>query len=255
MKILITGGSGYIAKSLYNAYKDRYDITSITRKDLDLVDPEATIQWFSDKHYDVLIHCAVEGGSRLKSDTFADMDKNLRMYYNLLQCQTHYSKFIQFGSGAELLQKGTPYGLSKHVIQQSMLEKSGFYNIRIYGVFDENELDTRFIKSSIKRYINHKDLIIHQNKYMDFFFTKDLVSLVEFCILNNNAPKDIDCTYSTSRTLHHIADMINKLDKHSVNIVVEEPGMGKEYIGKFTDLGINYTGLEEGIINVYNKLI
>jgi hypothetical protein len=135
-----------------------------------------------------------------------------------------------------------------------MLEKNGFYNIRIYGVFDENEWETRFIKACIEKYINHEDLNIYQNKYMDFFYIKDLVSLVEFYILNNNLPKEIDCSYSSSRTLYHIADIINHLDKHKVNITVEESGIGKEYIGSFTALGINYIGLEKGIINVYNKL-
>ena len=254
MKILITGGNGYIAKSLYNTLKDQHDITCITRQQLDLTDGEATIQWFKGKYFDVVIHCAVKGGSRLKGDTFADMDRNLCMYYNLLQCQSHYNKFIQFGSGAELLQRDTPYGLSKYVIRQSMLEKNGFYNIRIYGVFDENEWETRFIKACIKKYINHEDLTIYQNKYMDFFYIKDLVSLVEFYILNNNLPKEIDCVYPESKTLHHIANMINKLDEYKVEIKINEPELAKEYIGKFTDLGINYIGLEKGIINVYNKL-
>jgi nucleoside-diphosphate-sugar epimerase len=254
IKILITGGNGYIAKSLYNSLKDDYDVTCITRQQLDLTDGEATIQWFKDKYFDVVIHCAINGGSRLKGDTFADMDKNLCMYYNLLQCQLYYNKFIQFGSGAELLQIDTPYGLSKHVIRQSMLEKNRFYNIRIFAIFDENELKTRFIKSNIKRYINGEHMVIHQNKHMDFFYMKDLVSLVEFYILNNNLPKEIDCSYSTSKTLCHIADIINHLNDHQVEIKLDDFTLGKEYIGKFTDLGINYIGLEKGIENVYNKL-
>ena len=33
MKILITGGNGYVAKSLYRALSNKYDVVSITRKD------------------------------------------------------------------------------------------------------------------------------------------------------------------------------------------------------------------------------
>ena len=36
IKILITGGNGYIAKSLYNAFKDTYEVTSISRNNFDL---------------------------------------------------------------------------------------------------------------------------------------------------------------------------------------------------------------------------
>jgi len=254
IKILITGGNGYVAKSLTAALRNTYEVYAITRAEFDLTDGEATIQWFKGKHFDVVIHCAITGGSRLKGDTFKDMDRNLCMYYNLLQCQSHYNKFIQFGSGAELLQKDTPYGLSKHVIRQSMLEKNRFYNIRIFGVFDENEWETRLIKTCIKKYINNESMEIHQNKYMDFFYMEDLVSLVEFYILNNNLPKEIDCTYYESKTLYHITDIINHLNGHQVEIKLNNSGIGTEYIGKFTDLGINYIGLEQGIIETYNKL-
>ena len=256
MKILITGGSGYIARSLYKAYKDVYDVTCITREDLDLTDGEAIIQWFKDKYFDVVIHCAAKGGSRLKGDIFADMDKNLCMYYNLLQCQSHYDKFIHFGSGAELMQKDTPYGLSKHVIRQSILEKNRFYNIRIYGVFDENELDTRFVKSNIKRYINREPMLI-QDKRMSFFYMRDLITLVNHHIQSpsNSLLKESNCAYINSTTLLDIANIINELDDYKVPIYTDtQPGVDYESTLN-APYGLNYIGLKQGIINVYNKLI
>ena len=252
-RILITGGNGYIAKSLYNALKDKYDITCITRQDFDLTDSFETTEFFSNKYFDIVIHTAVVGGSRLKHEDSSIIDQNLQMYYNLLSCKSKYNKFIHFGSGAETY-LDTPYGWSKNIIYKSILEKENFYNVRIFGVFDEKEWETRFIKTNIKRYINKQPREIHQNKYMDFFYMEDLVSLVEFYILNNNLPKEIDCVYPESKTLHHIANVINKLDEYKVEIKINEPELGKEYIGKFTNLGLEYIGLEKGIINVYNKL-
>ena len=82
IKILITGGNGYIAKSLYNAFKDTYDVTSISRNDFDLSSFNSLNKFFRDKYFDVVIHCAVSGGSRLKQETTTDMDANLAMYYN-----------------------------------------------------------------------------------------------------------------------------------------------------------------------------
>ena len=255
MKVLITGGDGYIAKSLYSAYKDVYDVTSITRRDFDLTDGEATIQWFRDKYYDIIIHCAVVGGSRLKGDTFAVMDKNLCMYYNLLQCQSHYDKFIQFGSGAELLQKDTPYGLSKHIIRQSMLEKNKFYNIRIYGVFDENELDTRFVKSNIKRYINREPMLI-QDKRMSFFYMQDLITLVDHHIQTPSSSliKESSCAYIDSTTLLDIANIINELDDYKVPIYTDtQPGVDYESTLN-APYGLKYVGLRRGIVNTYNTI-
>lgn len=253
MKILITGGNGYIAKSLYNSLKNKHNVTCITRQDFDLTNSFETTKFFSNKYFDVVIHTAVVGGSRLKPEDSSIIDQNLQMYYNLLSCKNKYNKFIHFGSGAETY-LDTPYGWSKNIIYKSILEKENFYNIRIFGVFDENEWETRFIKTNIKRYINREPIEIYQNKHMDFFYMEDLVSLVEFYILNENPPKEIDCVYPESKTLHHIANVINKLDGYKVEIKINEPELGKEYIGKFTNLGLEYIGLEQGIEIVYNKL-
>ena len=45
MNVLITGGNGYIAKSLSNNLG--FNVTSITRKDFDLIDIKQTISCFS----------------------------------------------------------------------------------------------------------------------------------------------------------------------------------------------------------------
>ena len=254
LKILITGGNGYIGKSLYNAFDNTYNVTNITRKDFDLTSYEDMNKFFHEKYFDIVIHTAVAGGSRLKEDSYEDMDINLTMYYNLLQHRSHYGKLIHFGSGAENNVPDSPYGLSKRVISKSISNIDNFYDIRIYAVFDENELDTRFIKSNILRYINNENLIVHENKEMDFFYMKDLIKIVDHCIQTDHPYRStIHCTYTTSYRLRSIAEMINNLDTHRVRIEVEYDN-GKPYIGSFNDLVLPYDGLEFGIKEVYNKI-
>ena len=108
MKILITGKNGYIAQSIYNTLKDKYNITSVGRQDFDLSDWGKTNEWFKNKQFDVIIHTAVVGGSRLKKEDSSIIDQNLKMYYNLLDQKDKYTKFIHFGSGAELYAQDTP---------------------------------------------------------------------------------------------------------------------------------------------------
>ena len=146
-----------------------------------------------------------------------------------------------------------PYGYSKKVIRESVLHNDGFYNLRIFGVFDENELDTRFIKGNIRRYINKESMIIYQNKLMDFIYMPDLVKIVEHYI-NNSGPKEIDCIYNESLTLEKITRIINELEEYKVDIKIVNENVGKSYIGNFKELGINFIGLEQGIKEVYNKL-
>lgn len=254
MNILITGGNGYIGKSLYNTFKDIYNVTMVTRNDFDLTSYEAMNEFFQEKYFDVILHTAVKGGSRLKEDSYEDMDINLTMYYNLLQHKSHYGKLIHFGSGAEIYTSESPYGLSKRVISKSISNIDNFYDIRIYAVFDENELDTRFIKSNILRYINHQPMEIYENKEMDFFYMNDLIKIVDHCIQTNDPYKSaIHCTYTDVFRLRHIAEMINNLDTHRVRIEVELDN-GKPYTGAFNDLVLPYDGLAFGIKETYNKI-
>ena len=256
MKILITGGNGYIAKGIYNNLKSIHDITLITRKECELTNFLSVNSFFQDKYFDIIIHCAVDGGSRLKEDNITVLDNNLKMYYNLLDQRTHYGKFIHFGSGAQFRSEPGPYGISKSIIADSMINKDQFYNIIIYAIFNENELDTRFIKANIKKYINKEPMIIHNNKKMTFFYMKDLVKLVEYIILEkpNKLIKSHYAAYINEYSLQGIAEYINTLGDYKVPILIgTEPG--EDYESKYNaPYGLDYIGLKQGILETYNKL-
>lgn len=254
MKILITGKNGYIAKSIYSELNKIYNITLIGRDDFNLLDFEQTRDYFANKYFDVIIHTAVSGGNRLVNETNYDIDINLQMYYSLLQNKKNYGKLISFGSGAELYNAESPYGLSKKIIAKSMRHYDDMFNIRIYAVFDENELDTRFIKSNIIRYINGEKLIIHQDKFMDFFYMKDLIQLCNYYILHDKPPKEIDCTYPSSYKLSDIANIINHLSDHRSKIIIDNEIDSTNYTGKYTELQIKYIGLYRGIFNTYENI-
>ena len=252
MKILITGKNGYVGKSIYSYLYAKYDITIVGRQDFDLTNWNETNKWFKEKQFDVVIHTAVVGGSRLKKEDSSIIDQNLKMHYNLLDQQDKYTKFIYFGSGAEV-HPNTPYGLSKYIINQSTKDKPNFYNLRIYGVFDENEWETRFIKTNIKRYINKEAIQIFEDKMMDFIYMKDLITLVEHYINNDDLPGDIDCMYLGNKSyLYDIAKIINKLDDYEVPILCGKTA--SSYIGYYHPLNLDFIGLENGIKEVYEIL-
>ena len=253
MKILITGKNGYIAKGLANKLKEKHSIVGIGRDDFDLTDREATNEWFKDKHFDIIIHTAILGGNRLKQEDGEIFFKNLSMFYNLLANQDKFNQLISFGSGAELGYPVDPYGLSKNIINRIIQNEAKLNNIRIFAVFDENELDRRFITPNIKRYINKQPLIVHQNKLMDFFYMEDLVSVVEYIMFNPQV-KEIDCTYPLSYSLYDIAFLINELSDYKCEIKVEQKGLGKHYTGEYIKLNIPFIGLEKAIKQIYEKL-
>jgi hypothetical protein len=107
--------------------------------------------------------------------------------------------------------------------------------------------------NEIVKYINKESIVIHQNKFMDFFYMKDLISLIDYYITNNNLPKEIDCSYSSLYKLSDIANIINDLDDHKVNIQIENEGIALPYYG-LANVLMEYIGLKQGIKETYNKL-
>ena len=230
MKILITGINGYVGKSLCYGLKN-HNITGINRKICDLTNSDQVNNFFKDKHFDAVIHCAASGGSRLQKDSDDIFKNNIKMFENLLYKKDHYNKFIHFGSGAQYDYPLTPYGLSKKLIADMINETPNFYNLIIYGVFDENELDTRFIKANILKCMDDKPMVIHKDKYMDFFHMNDLINLVDTYI-NNGGNKFIECKYEEVYRLTHIAEMISLILGKVCKIEMKEEGLDKPYIGE-----------------------
>jgi hypothetical protein len=175
------------------------------------------------------------------------------MYNNLLANKHYFNKFISFGSGAETFQPDTPYGISKNQIANSIRNTENFYNLRIFGVFDENELATRFIRSNLQRYIRRESMIIHTDKIMDFFYMKDLISLVDYYITNDGT-KEINCSYEYKYTLSNIANIINQSSTYTVPIVIENKGKLDFYCGEYSELPIKTVGMVTGIKNTFEIL-
>ena len=257
-KILITGGNGFIAKNIFENLNHTYDIDVITRSDFDLLDTISVNKFFSDKFYDVVIHTAIIGGSRLKEDAPSIVYDNTLMLYNILDNKKHYSRLINLGSGAELAYPKTPYGMSKSVISNIIDSLDNHYNLRIFAVFNESELETRFIKSNILRYLNKEDIVIHKNKYMDFFSFTDFVKVIKMYIeeQSSNLSKTFDCSYDTKFTLVDIANIINTLDEYRVSIrVIDNDTLGSNYIGECnTEYKLDYKGLKNSIEDMFKVL-
>jgi UDP-glucose 4-epimerase len=256
MKILITGANGTIGTFLVNRLKD-HDVFTPKSCSVDFTIRYEVDNFFnSHSNFDVVFHCAIKGGSRLRQDDWNVLDDNLRMHYNLLHHKNKFKKFITFGSGAEIFMSDQPYGLSKKVIAKSILGNDNLYNIRIYGLFGEGELETRFIRSALTNYINNQPIQIHQNKFMDFFYMEDLWTLLKYYIDTKNPPKEVDCSYDANkRSLESIAKQINKLANYEVPIN-NLGGFTTEYVGEETilnSLPISLIGFEKGLQLEYEK--
>jgi UDP-glucose 4-epimerase len=274
IKILITGGNGFIARNLSKILSNQYKVETVSRQDLDLTDYESTKKFFSDKQYDLVIHTAVEGGRRTKPDTEEMFYKNILMTYNLLSNKHCFDKIITFGSGAELDRRfdinGDSkdrypidyYGMSKSVINKLCLIEGKMYNFRIFNCFGIDESPDRLIRGNIERKLNGLPMTLFSNKLMDFFYIDDLAKMInQFLIDYTRFPKTIDCVYEKSFRLKDILNMINELDDNKVEIVSMNDipvntinSKDSDYIGTYFDIGINFIGLQKSIKIIYNSI-
>jgi nucleoside-diphosphate-sugar epimerase len=291
MKILVTGAHGFLGSSLVNYFErlnslihqnpQLYDynqlkIIPLSRKELDLTDKQQVDDFFQNNQIDVVLNTSALGGKRKITDTSDIVYQNILMFENLARHNDKFKFMINFGTGAELdRDKGFDnavenevinrvpldyYGFSKNIIAKRIIDlNTNIHNFRIFNVFSELETIDRFIKSNILNYKNKESIIIHQDRYFDFFWMHDIIQVIYFYIqnYNDNLPKTLNMIYKDKKTLSDIASFINTLGSHEVPIEIVTNTFGSSYTGDGTQLdslGIKFLGLEMGIKEMYLNL-
>jgi nucleoside-diphosphate-sugar epimerase len=269
MKILITGGNGYIAKSIFSHLKNEHEFVLLNRSNSNLLDKNQTIQQLKNIQPDIIIHTATEGGSRNSEDDVSIVYKNLLMFENLMHYRDSVKFIFNIASGAEFdrskeisLAKEddiflqTPsdyYGFSKNLISKRVRQiNQNIVNFRIFGIFDENENDTRFIKNNINRFKNGLSPEIHTDKYMDFFYMKDFITVLSFYLKSKDElPMDINLCYEKKYKLSNLIKMI-----YGEDVQLENLPCSFEYTGspeKIKRSNLNLIGMEEAIRSILIK--
>ena len=90
---------------------------------------------------------------------------------------------------------------------------------------------------------------------MDFIYANDLYKIVQYYLDNHDAPRDVNCVYKNKVFLSDIADMINNLSDHRVEITKEGQWPEFSYCGAPNNLPIQYDGLEKGIRDCYESYL
>src|ERR1019366_8035356 len=108
MRILITGGSGFIGRNLAEQLASTYEVLAPSSAELDLLREQAVREYLSTHRCDVIVHAATTRSNRRLAAPPDLLDRNCRMFFNLVRNEGRFGKMIHFGSGAEYDKTGLP---------------------------------------------------------------------------------------------------------------------------------------------------
>ena len=273
MKILITGGSGFIGKNLVEFLGQKYEVAAPSHRELELLDESAVDRYLKLRKFDVVIHAANIPCSRKIKDPKNVAVGNLKMFFNIVRSRSHFSKMIFLGSGSEYdmrydisrvkesdFDKRVPadeLGFSKYVCSKYIEKSSNIVNLRLFGVFGKYEdYQIRFISNAICKAIYDLPITIKQNRVFSYLFIDDLCRIIEYLIEHEAKHKFYDVIPYEITDLMSIAKRVEEVSKKKLEIIVHASGSGREYTAD-NSLLINeirdfkFTPLEEAIKKLY----
>ncbi len=276
MKILITGGNGFIAKSLFEQFRIKYDVLALNRNELDLLNTYGVYKYLSRNHFDVIIHTATYDAAPVfsKKDPLKVLENNLKMFFNIVRNEKSFKKFIYFGSGAEFDRKHwhpkmsedyfdnyvpqDQYGFSKYLMTKYTLLSKNIYNLRLFGVFGKyDDWRYRFIPNACCHAVLNKPIVIKKNNIFDYMYIDDLVKIVDWFINNKPKEKVYNVCTGTAYEFRILAEKIVEISGKKLDIIIKDSNNVQEYSGDNSKLikelkNFKFTPIEKAISSLYN---
>ena len=233
--ILLTGGSGFIGKNLYEQLRDRYNIFAPRHKELDILDFESLHQYVQENEISVVIHAAVHvpAFNGYDKEFFNDM----QMFWNLEKMSRDLDRIVYFGSGAEFDKRYdirnvveeqfgehipvSEYGLAKYTMNRIARTSNNIYNLRLFGVFGKYELwQIKFLSNLCCKAVYGLPLTIRKDCYFNFLYIDDLVKITDSFININPDFHDYNACHDNEYLLSDLAKMIVEISGKQLDVVM-----------------------------------
>jgi len=241
MKILITGGNGFIAGHLKNFLSSKHTVYAPGKEQLNCLEPQEVNAFFDTHEIDIVIHTALAGREQLFDYDLKLTNEGMAMWYNIYNNRHRYKKLIQYGSAYELnlstvneltkldnVLNALPisgYGSNKNRIARMCNETENFYTLRLFGHFHHTEAAHRFFK----KLVTSDQFTIASDKKFDYFNLEDTLKVTEFVINESPIERDINLVYSEKLLISKQVELF--CDINNINPIINIKEIGYELTG------------------------
>lgn len=251
MRVMVTGGGGFIGRNLIEHLSLSHDVLAPTHVELDLADPVRLDAWFAEHQVDAVVHGAVRPGNRNASDPSRQLWTNLRMFFGLMRNAHRFGRLVFLSSGAvydvarpldlvveEQLGTSLPsdeHGLSKYTIARYLeqVHRTGAADVvemRLFGVFGKYEdYAIRFVSNAICKSLLDLPVTLRQNRTFSYLYVNDLGPIVERFLAGRHAEPAYNVVPDWTDDLHDLARRVVDRSGKDIPIIVGAPGSGLPY--------------------------
>ena len=273
MKVLITGGSGFIGRNLVEHLSAHFEVAAPSSAELDLLDASAARRYLCSHRFDVIVHAATTRSNRRLGAPADMLDRNCRMFFNLTRNGGLFGKMIHFGSGAEYERSGLPprvreeyfdtrvptdpYGFSKYICAKYIERAERIVELRLFGVFGKYEDYTvRFISNACARTVAGLPILVRQDVCFDYLYVDDLAEITRWFIANDARYPAYNISAGTSYKLTDLARTVAEVSKRNPRIIVKNGFLAPEYTADnarwLTEVGkYDFRPMRESVSELY----
>ncbi len=276
MKILITGGSGFIGKAFIKRYRKTFDIVAPTHDEMDLLNARSVEAMFAKNKFDAVLHLA--GAADRSSSATIEVD-NLIMFKNIQYMSIVHGvkKLIIVGDGLEF-DRSRPivdftedrfgdsiptdgYGLGRYLINILASKDKITTSLRLFDVYGSGGNSYRINKIVAAGVRGKKQIVIDRDKTVSAISVDDAIKVIaEF--LRGDYPKgDYNLVAGDKVSYVEIAKAVKRWVRKNgrdIDIVVKHDEPENEYTASneklLSAVSVKLTPTMKGIKKLYEEL-
>ena len=276
MKVLVTGGSGFIGKEFVKRYRKTFDIVAPAKEEMDLLNARSIEQMFTKHKFDAVVHLAgaaeQPGNSALQAD-------NLIMFKNIQYMSIVHGvkKLLIVGEGAEfdrsrpivdfsedMFGQSIPtdgYGLGRYLINLLASKDKITTCLRLFEVYGTGGGRMPINKIVAAGAKGKSRIVIGRDKTVSAIDVADAVKVIAKFLQGDYPKGDYNLVSGDKTSYLQIAKAVKRMakkDGREVEIVVKADGCDNEYSAVndklLSVMNVKLTPVNKGIKALFEEL-